>query len=139
MRYALIVAKTVVFVLGVLVFAAILLIEGSAQTVGHSASLHWAASTTPGVAGYNVYRAHCKAISKGVCPAASEGAVDKIGTSTTTSYTDTTVTEGAAYSYYVTAFCPATGCSAQIKGESPESKHVGALIPTTPTANKDLQ
>lgn len=97
---------------------------------GKTAILKWNATKTPGIAGYNVYRAACKmGVSKGRCPVGAEGMFVKIGSSTSPTYSDKTVVKGSAYSYYVTAFCPAKGCSARIKGESAASKHVGAQIP----------
>lgn len=57
-------------------------------------SLSWGAATDNiGVSGYNIYRA-----------AASLGPYTKVGTSTTTSYTDTGLTSATTYYYVVKAF-----------------------------------
>lgn len=97
----------------------------------HSVGFSYTASTTTGVAGYNIYRAPCNGVinSSGVCTA--EGTFAKIGsnTSSTLTYTDTTVTAGGSYAYYVTVFCPPTNCSSTVGGESKPSNHIAAVVP----------
>jgi fibronectin type 3 domain-containing protein len=62
----------------------------------HSVSLSWSASTSSDVSGYNIYRA---------AYTDSCGAFAKINSSlnTSTSYTDSAVTNGASYCYATTA------------------------------------
>ena len=66
--------------------------DGIAATT-HSVELSWAASTSAGVVGYNVYRA------------ISTGGYSKLDSSIVTGlkYTDVTVTAGTTYKYVVTA------------------------------------
>ena len=68
----------------------------TSSTSQHSVDLSWAASTSPNVSGYNVYRA----ASNGWC-----GSFSKINSAllVTTSYTDSAVTNGASYCYAATA------------------------------------
>jgi len=109
----------------------ILLLFSLAAQAQHSVSLNWVASATVGVSGYNTYRAPCNGtISGNTCSA--EGTFAKIGSSTGLTYTDTTVTAGGLYVYYVTATCPAAGCSSSISGESTASAHVAAVVPKDP-------
>jgi fibronectin type 3 domain-containing protein len=65
-------------------------------TSTHSVSLSWSASTSSDVSGYNIYRA----IYSDSC-----GAFSKINPSlnTSTSYTDSAVTNGSSYCYATTA------------------------------------
>lgn len=60
----------------------------------HTVTLRWNASTSPGVAGYNVYRS-----------TTSGGSYNKINSSivTGTTYTDSTVQSGKTYYYVTTA------------------------------------
>jgi len=62
----------------------------------HRVDLSWAASTSPGVSGYNVYRA----VYSGAC-----GSFSKINSALvpTATYTDSEVTNGASYCYAATA------------------------------------
>jgi len=62
----------------------------------HRVDLSWAASTSPGVSGYNVYRA----LYIGAC-----GSFSKINSALvpTATYTDSEVTNGASYCYAATA------------------------------------
>lgn len=95
----------------------------SAQT--HSVALSFTASTTPGVTGYNMYRAPCTGtITAGVCSAA--GTPVKLNSTpfTALSYTDTTVAAGSSYDYYATSVCPVCAPT-----ESAQSNHVAATIP----------
>jgi hypothetical protein len=68
--------------------------EGCSATIGHSASLTWTASTSPNIAGYNVYRS-----------ATSGGPYTQLNTVlvTPTSYADESVAAGQTYYYVVTA------------------------------------
>ncbi len=70
-------------------------VKGSSPTP-HSVNLWWEASTSAGIAGYNVYRAPYTD---------SCGSYAKINTSliTSTSYTDADVTSGGSYCYATTA------------------------------------
>jgi hypothetical protein len=99
-----------------------------AAAQSHSVTISWGASTTAGVSGYNVYRAPCiGTVSAGNCT--QEGTFAKIGSSSTTSYADTSVVAGGLYSYYITATCPSAGCSASVTGESAGSTHIAAVVP----------
>lgn len=82
--------------------------------VSHSATLNWAISVSPNIAGYNVYRG-------GV----SGGPYTKLTSSlvTGTSYTDSTVQSGQTY-YYVTTAVDTSSA------ESTYSNQVTAVIPT---------
>ncbi len=60
----------------------------------HTVSLSWNASSSPNVVGYNVYRATY---------GASCGSYSKIGSSASTTYTDSSVVNGHAYCYEATA------------------------------------
>ena len=68
----------------------------SSPTSQHSVDLSWAASTSSNVSGYNVYRA---------AYSSSCGPFSRINSAllATTSYTDSTVTNGASYCYAATA------------------------------------
>jgi hypothetical protein len=106
-------------------------VPAMAQT--HTISLSWVASTTAGVATYNVYRAPCTGtISAGVCSA--EGTFAKIGNvaAPIVTYSDSTVAAGSSYSYYVTAVCPVNNCSGGGTGESVASNHIAAAVPFPP-------
>jgi hypothetical protein len=63
---------------------------------GYSVNLSWDASTSPNIAGYNIYRASYS----GSC-----GSFGKINSSlnTTTLYTDLAVSDGTSYCYATTA------------------------------------
>ena len=63
---------------------------GSPQS--HSVSIAWQASSSPGVASYNVYRS-----------AVTGGPYTRVGTATGTSFTDTAVQSGKTYFYVVTS------------------------------------
>ena len=68
--------------------------QGCSVTVSHSVSLTWTASTSPNIAGYNVFRS----------TASGSGYVQiNTGLVTTPSYTDTNVAEGETYYYVTTA------------------------------------
>ena len=97
----------------------------------HSATLNWQASPTAGLAGYAIYRAPCTGtVSGNTCSA--EGTFAKLSVVSALTYTDTTVTGGSLYSYYVTAVCPSAGCSSSISGESVGSNHIGIIVPKDP-------
>ena len=101
-----------------------------AQT--HSVSLSFNASTTPGVATYNIYRALGVGSS---CAAPTQCVV--IGTvpaSGPLTFVDTTVVGGTNYSYFATAVCLSTGCGGGFTGESGFSNSVSAVVPGTPPA-----
>ena len=68
----------------------------STSTDTHTVDLRWTASTSPGVSGYNVYRA---------VYADSCGSFSKINSALITNlwYTDSEVMNGAAYCYAATA------------------------------------
>ena len=68
--------------------------QACAATISHSASLAWTASTSPNIAGYNVYRS---STSGGPYTQLNSGLV------TTTSYADGNVVAGQAYYYVTTA------------------------------------
>lgn len=95
-----------------------------------SASLSWTLSTNAAVTSQNVYRAPCNGtVTSGTC--SSEGAFAKLPAGTAISptlatFTDSSVTRGQSYSYYVTAVCPASGACV---GESLPSNHYAASIP----------
>jgi hypothetical protein len=80
----------------------------------HSVSLTWLASTSPNVAGYNVYRA-----------ASAGGAYSKLNSTliSATSFTDTTVQAGETYYYVATAVDTSAG-------ESEHSNQAQATVPT---------
>jgi len=101
----------------------------------HQGTLNFNASTTPGIAGYNAYRAPCTGtITAGVCsivPPAN--AYSKLNaTPFQASYVDTTVLAGQRYTWRVTAVCPAVaaGCGNGIVGESDPSNLASATVPT---------
>lgn len=111
-----------------LISALLFFLAAGVASAQHSVGLTWQASPTTGIAGYNVYRAPCTGtVSAGTC--SQEGAFAKVGATTSLAYTDTTVAAGGAYSYYITAFCPAAGCSSSLAGESAASTHVAAVVP----------
>jgi hypothetical protein len=68
--------------------------EGCSATISHSVSLSWAASTSPNIAGYNVYRS-----------TASGGPYTQLNSPLVlpTSFTDANVTAGQTYYYVTTA------------------------------------
>lgn len=80
----------------------------------HYAALNWVASTSPSIAGYNVYRS-----------STSGGPYTKLNSSliAATTFTDTTVQAGQTYYYVATA----VNASSQ---ESIYSAQISALIPT---------
>ena len=84
----------------------------------HATTVTWAA--VPGAASYNVYRSSTQG---------SQGA--KIGTSTTTSYTDSSAVNGATYYYEVTASSAAGegAASSQSNGVTPA---VPVVVPGAP-------
>jgi hypothetical protein len=107
----------------------------------HSVSLSWVASTTTGVAGYNVYRAPCSGtVTAGVC-GSGIGTFGKVNAALVgTSYTDNTVAAGGKYVFYATAVCT-TGCGtdsngAAITGESGPSNTVAVSVPLDPVTPK---
>lgn len=79
---------------------------------GHAAAWSCTASPTPGVTGYNFYRALCSTALDvtGKCPAGSEGAFTKLTAVPVAAcaYTDSTPVTGSIYSYYATATAPNT-------------------------------
>ncbi len=85
----------------------------------HSAALSWQASPTSGVT-YNVYRAPCTGtVTSNVC--SQEGTFSKLSNVSALAYTDSAVTAGALYSWYITAV--------DSGGESSGSNHFAAAIP----------
>lgn len=86
---------------------------GLASGGSHSVALSWAASTSTGIAGYNVYRG-----------TVANGPYSKITSSLVagTQYTDGTVTSGQTYYYVVTAVDSSNA-------ESPYSNQTLAAIP----------
>ena len=95
---------------------------GSPQTVAlsgtgvHDVILTWVASTTSGVAGYNVYRG---------ANSGGEGATPLNSTPIAgTTFTDSNVLCGQAYYYIVTAVAP------DGTGQSPDSSEVSATVPS---------
>ena len=95
---------------------------GSPQTVAlsgigvHDVILTWVASTTSGVAGYNVYRG---------ATSGGEGATPLNSTPIAgTTFTDSNVLCGQAYYYIVTAV------AADGTGQSPDSSEVSATVPS---------
>jgi len=80
----------------------------------HDVSLLWTGSTTSGVTSYNVYRA--------VYGTSSCGAYSNIGSTGTTTYTDSVVTDGKTYCYAATAV--------DASGESGYSNIAQAVIPS---------
>lgn len=87
----------------------------------HSATLTWTVPTEPSGTGYDVYRA------VGTCPSSGIGTLSYTLLNSTPltvlTYTDTTVTGGTTYCYYVTA-----SLSGVQSGPSPTA---GAAIPST--------
>ena len=83
--------------------------EGCSATIGHSASLTWTASTSPNIAGYDVYRG-----------ATSGGPYTKLNTPlvVTTSYIDNGLTAGQTY-YYVTKAVDNSGNLSVYSNEAP--------------------
>lgn len=79
---------------------------------GHTVDLSWSASSSTGVVSYNIYRS-----------GASAGPYSKIGNSTTTTFTDSTVQAGQTYFYTLTAV---DGSNV----ESATSPPVSATVPT---------
>jgi len=71
----------------------------------HYIGLNWTASSTPGVSSYNVYRG-----------TVSGGPYSLIGSSSTTSYNDTTYAVGVAEFYVVTAVL--NGVESSYSGEA---------------------
>jgi len=78
----------------------------------HTVDLSWTASSTAGVVSYNIYRS-----------GASAGPYSKIGNSTSTTFTDSTVQGGQTYWYTLTAV---DGSNV----ESATSAPVSATIPS---------
>jgi hypothetical protein len=125
----------------ILILVAVLLsliaVPAQAQAVPHHNDFTWVASTSTGVASYNIYRAPCtSAVTLSAC---TEGTFAKIGSvaAPTVTYSDTTTSAGLSYSYYVTAVCPTTGCQVdavtgaiKVGGESGPSNHIAALTPS---------
>ena len=68
--------------------------EGCSATISHSVSLNWAASTSPNIAGYSIFRS-----------TASGGPYTQLNAAllTATSFTDANVTAGQTYYYVTTA------------------------------------
>jgi hypothetical protein len=101
---------------------------GSPQTVGlsgagtHDVILTWAASTTPGVVGYNVYRGATSG-GESTTPLDSSPVGAGCTSTATCTYTDATVVAGTTYYYTVTAV--ASGDVTQ----SADSNEVSATVP----------
>jgi len=98
-----------------------------AQAPTRPVELTWSASATPGVTGYNVYRA-----------TAPTGPFAALNTTpvTTPTYNDSGAQVGMTYTYYVTAVAPS--CSASLPaatacGESVPSQSV--TVPVGPRPN----
>lgn len=89
-----------------------------ATTTAHSVTLTWTASTSTGITGYNVYRNTTTTNSCSLTEAFL------VGVGNVLTYTDTAVTNGASYCYYVTALSSG--------GESAPSNEALAQIPTPP-------
>lgn len=120
--------KKIILILFVLCCAT----SAKAQT-SHSVAMTWVKSSTPDIASYSVYRAPCTGtVTANLC--SSEGTFVKIGSVTvpTVTYTDSTVTAGGLYSFYVTAVCPSTGCLNITGLESVGSNHLGVSVPKDP-------
>lgn len=114
-----------------LLLSTLLLLGLSAVAQGHSVSLSVVSSTTTG-ASYHWYRAACSvAIANGTCPTASEGTFALVGTTTATTFVDSTVTGNTNYSYKTNAFCPAGACATNfaVNQDSVDSNHVGVAVP----------
>ena len=115
----------------------------SPQSPTPSVALTWTLSATgaPPITGENVYRATCAGVVTGsVCSTDSTATFAKLaaGTNlapTTAAFTDSTVSAGASYIYYVTAVCPATTPvpPATCQGESNPSPHAAAAVPAVAT------
>lgn len=116
--------------------AVTLLFIASPAHAQHSASFSWQASPTPGIAGYNVYRAPCTGtVSGNTCtPAPAAASYVKLNSApiTGTTYTDSTIQPGQKYDWYATAVCPTTtaGCGNGITGESNPSNRAAGTVPT---------
>ena len=85
-------------------------VSGACLTgLGHSASLNWTASTSSGVAGYNVYRG-----------TVSNGPYTKLNSTPVsgTAYTDLTVQAGQTY-YYVTTAVDSNNNESAYSNEAP--------------------
>jgi hypothetical protein len=101
-----------------------------------SVVLTWTLSPTVGVTSQNVYRAPCTGTVTGsVCSTDSTAVFTKLAAginlaAAATTFTDTTVVDGQAYIYYVTAFCPIGQLSCS--GESLPSNHAAAAVPGGP-------
>lgn len=133
--------KRIVISIGLaILYSSLVACSARAQTAAPRVNLTWTQPSTPGLAGFNVWRAPCTGtVTNGVCSQA--GTFVKLNTSTNQppSYTDTTVVEGQKYDYYVTAVCPTAGCGStnpatghQWAGESAPSNHSAASIPVPP-------
>jgi hypothetical protein len=87
--------------------------QACSATISHSVSLTWAASTSAGVTGYNVFRS-----------TTSGGPYTQLNTTTvaTTSYTDSSVSPGQTYYYVVTAV--------DGSNQSADSNQAQATVPT---------
>ena len=109
--------------------ASLLILAGAAFAQTHHATLSWTLSTGTGVVSQNVYRAPCtSAVSNNACTEGTFAVLQNVA-ATVTTFTDSTVTGGNSYSYFVTAVCPTTGAC---QGESVASNHYAVTIPGTP-------
>jgi hypothetical protein len=88
----------------------------------HYVALTWVASTSTGVASYNIYRTQCLAPTATVggsqnisCPAGAPASV-VIGSTSGTAWQDNNVQPGQSYQYNVTAVCPACQYIASLTG-----------------------
>jgi hypothetical protein len=102
--------------------------SGSPQTVSlsgagtHDVILTWAASTTPGVVGYNVYRGTTSG-GESTTPLNSSPAAAGCTSTTACTYTDATVVAGTTYYYTVTAV------ASNDVTQSADSNQVSATVP----------
>lgn len=109
----------------------------AATPLSPSVVLTWTLSPTVGVTSQNVYRAPCTGtVTNSACSTDSTATFTKLpaGTAlgpTVATFTDTTVSDGQAYIYYVTAVCPAAPVQ-PCNGESLPSNHAAAAVPGVP-------
>jgi hypothetical protein len=112
-----------------LLFSLALLLLTPAQSVTRNVICSWTASTSPGVTGYNVYRA--PQTPTPVFVALNQAPL------TGTSFTDTTAVIGSMYLYAVTSITPACTATTAITtpcGESEMSNPTTVPIPPRPTS-----
>lgn len=112
--------KRISLLLAALFALALILAQTALSQTTHSVALAWTEATS-GVT-FNVYRA--------AASSCSGMSIINLSPVTVTNYTDTNVSGGGTYSYYVTAV--GTG------GESAPSSCVTVQIPTAPSAPQGL-